>query len=77
MGAQVVNLLKELQRTHGLTYLFISHSMPLVRYLCDRVAVMQKGRLVEIGEVLEVCERPREAYTQRLIAATPEVPEFG
>ena len=50
VGAQVVNLLRELQRTYGLTYLFISHSMPLVRYLCDRVAVMQRGRLVEVLE---------------------------
>ncbi len=74
VGAQVINLLKDLQRTHGLTYLFISHSMPLVRYLCDRVAVMERGHLVETGPVLEVCERPREAYTQRLIAATPEMP---
>ena len=74
VGAQVINLLRDLQRTYGLTYLFISHSMPLVRYLCDRVAVMERGKLVEIGDVLEVCERPREAYTQRLIAATPEMP---
>jgi len=74
VGAQVINLLRDLQRTHGLTYLFISHSMPLVRYLCDRVAVMERGRLMEIGDVLEVCERPREIYTQRLIAATPEMP---
>ncbi|MGO4210905.1 ATP-binding cassette domain-containing protein [Terriglobus sp. 2YAB30_2] len=74
VAAQVVNLLCELQRSYGLTYLFISHSMPLVRYLCDRVAVMQRGRLVEIGEALEVCDRPRETYTQQLIAATPELP---
>jgi peptide/nickel transport system ATP-binding protein len=74
VAAQVVNLLCELQRSYGLTYLFISHSMPLVRYLCDRVAVMQRGKLVEIGEALEVCDRPREAYTQQLIAATPELP---
>ena len=74
VGAQVINLLRDLQRTHGLTYLFISHSMPLVRYLCDRVAVMDKGRLVEMGPVLDVCEHPREAYTQRLIAATPQMP---
>jgi peptide/nickel transport system ATP-binding protein len=74
VGAQVINLLKDLQRKHGLTYLFISHSMPLVRYLCDRVAVMERGRLVEIGPVLEVCDHPREPYTQRLIAATPEMP---
>ena len=74
VGAQVINLLKDLQRKHGLTYLFISHSMPLVRYLCDRVAVMEKGKLVEVGDAVEVCERPREAYTQRLVEATPEMP---
>ncbi len=74
VGAQVVNLLRDLQREYGLTYLFISHSMPLVRYLCDRVAVMQRGRLVELGDVLQVCEEPREDYTRALIAATPEMP---
>ncbi|HEV2646423.1 MAG TPA: ATP-binding cassette domain-containing protein [Acidobacteriaceae bacterium] len=74
VGAQVINLLRDLQRTLGLTYLFISHSMPLVRYLCDRVAVMHHGRIVEIGDCLQVCESPRSAYTQQLIAATPEMP---
>jgi peptide/nickel transport system ATP-binding protein len=74
VGAQVINLLRDLQRTLGLTYLFISHSMPLVRYLCDRVAVMQRGRLVEIGDCLQVCDAPRNPYTQQLIAATPEMP---
>jgi len=73
VGAQVINLLQELQRARGMTYLFISHSMPLVRYLADRVAVLQHGRLVEIGDCEQVCERPREAYTQQLIAATPEM----
>jgi ABC-type glutathione transport system ATPase component len=74
VGAQVVNLLKKLQQELGLTYLFISHSMPLVRYLCDRVAVMQRGRMVEMGDVLAVCERPQEIYTRALIGATPEMP---
>jgi peptide/nickel transport system ATP-binding protein len=74
VGAQVMNLLRELQRELGLTYLFISHSMPLVRYLCDRVAVMRRGRVVEMGETMQVCEAPRSEYTQRLIAATPEMP---
>ena len=74
VGAQVVNLLRQLQREYGLTYLFISHSMPLVRYLCDRVAVMQRGRLVELGDCEQVCDAPREEYTRRLIAATPEIP---
>src|SRR5437764_11458863 len=77
VGAQVVNLLRQLQREHGLTYLFISHSMPLVRYLCDRVAVMRKGRLVEMGECEQVCEEPREEYTRELIRATPEMPAGG
>ncbi len=74
VGAQVINLLRDLQRSLGLTYLFISHSMPLVRYLCDRVAVMQRGRLVEIGDCLQVCESPQNPYTRQLIAATPEMP---
>jgi len=73
VGAQVVNLLRELQKRYGLTYLFISHSMPLVRYLCDRVAVMQKGRLVELGVCEQVCGSPCEAYTRELIGATPEM----
>ena len=74
VGAQVINLLRDLQRDLGLTYLFISHSMPLVRYLCDRVAVMQRGRLVEIGDAAQVCESPQHDYTRSLIAATPELP---
>ncbi len=64
VGAQVINLLQELQRARGMTYLFISHSMPLVRYLATRIAVLQRGRLVEIGDCMQVCEHPREAYTQ-------------
>lgn len=74
VGAQIVNLLRGLQREHGLTYLFISHSMPLVRYLSTRIAVMERGRLVETGEAVALCAHPREAYTQQLIAATPELP---
>jgi ABC-type glutathione transport system ATPase component len=74
VGAQIVNLLRTLQREHGLTYLFISHSMPLVRYLSTRIAVMERGRLVETGEAEAVCSAPHEAYTRQLIAATPELP---
>jgi peptide/nickel transport system ATP-binding protein len=48
--------------------------MPLVRYLCDRVAVMQRGRLVELGDCTQVCDAPRSPYTRQLIAATPELP---
>ncbi|MGB0063899.1 MAG: ATP-binding cassette domain-containing protein [Terracidiphilus sp.] len=74
VGAQIVNLLRRLQREHGLTYLFISHAMPLVRYLSTRIAVMERGRLVEMGETEELCAHPRQAYTQQLLAATPELP---
>lgn len=74
VGAQVINLLRNLQREHGLTYLFISHSMPLVRYLSTRIAVMQQGRLVETGDAEELCASPRESYTRQLLAATPELP---
>jgi peptide/nickel transport system ATP-binding protein len=74
VGAQIINLLRALQRDYGLTYLFISHSMPLVRYLSTRIAVMENGRLVEIGEAESLCAHPREAYTQKLLAATPELP---
>ena len=77
VGAQIINLLRDLQCTLGLTYLFISHSMPLVRYLCDRVAVMQRGRLVELGDCIQVCESPSSLYTQQLIAATPELPALA
>ncbi|MGA9585197.1 MAG: ATP-binding cassette domain-containing protein [Terracidiphilus sp.] len=74
VGAQIINLLRSLQRDHGLTYLFISHSMPLVRYLSTRIAVMEHGQLIEIGEAVQLCAQPREAYTRKLLAATPELP---
>jgi ABC-type glutathione transport system ATPase component len=74
VGAQIINLLRTLQREHGLTYLFISHSMPLVRYLSTRIAVMERGKLVETGEAEALCSNPRESYTRQLLAATPELP---
>jgi peptide/nickel transport system ATP-binding protein len=74
VGAQVVNLLRDLQRAHGLTYLFISHSMPLVRYLADRIAVLHRGKLVELGTTEALCAAPANPYTRQLIAATPELP---
>jgi ABC-type glutathione transport system ATPase component len=74
VGAQIVNLLRRLQSELGLTYLFISHSMPLVRYLSTRIAVMERGRLVETGEAVALCAEPREAYTRQLLKATPELP---
>jgi ABC-type glutathione transport system ATPase component len=73
VGAQIVNLLKQLQREFQLTYLFISHSMPIVRYLADRIAVMQHGELVEIGTTEQITTAPAHPYTRTLLAATPEM----
>jgi ABC-type oligopeptide transport system ATPase subunit len=73
VGAQIVNLLAQLQREFGLTYLFISHSMPVVRYLSTRIAVMYHGKIVEVGGTDQITERPQHAYTRSLLDATPEV----
>jgi peptide/nickel transport system ATP-binding protein len=73
VGAQIVNLLQQLQRDFGLTYLFISHSMPVVRYLSTRIAVMYQGKIVEIGSTEQITTQPQHAYTRKLLAATPEM----
>ncbi len=73
VGAQIVNLLQRLQRDFGLTYLFISHSMPVVRYLSTRIAVMYRGKIVEIGTTEQITAQPQHAYTRKLLAATPEM----
>jgi ABC-type oligopeptide transport system ATPase subunit len=73
VGAQIVNLLAQLQRDFGLTYLFISHSMPVVRYLSTRIAVMYRGKIVEVGATEEITERPQHPYTRSLLEATPEI----
>ena len=73
VGAQIVNLLAQLQREYRLTYLFISHSMPVVRYLSTRIAVMYGGKLVEINSTEEITQNPQHLYTQTLLGATPEI----
>jgi ABC-type oligopeptide transport system ATPase subunit len=73
VGAQIVNLLQQLQRDFGLTYLFISHSMPVVRYLSTRIAVMYRGKIVEIGTTEQITAHPQHEYTRKLLAATPEM----
>jgi peptide/nickel transport system ATP-binding protein len=75
VGAQIMNLLRDLQRTFHLTYLFISHSMPLVRYLSTNIVVMRAGRVVETGTCEQICGSPGEAYTRTLLQATPELPD--
>jgi ABC-type glutathione transport system ATPase component len=73
VGAQIVNLLARLQREFKLTYLFISHSMPVVRYLSTRIAVMTRGRIVEFGDAEQITSAPQHAYTKTLLTATPEI----
>jgi peptide/nickel transport system ATP-binding protein len=73
VGAQIVNLLAQLQRDFGLTYLFISHSMPVVRYLSTRIAVMYRGKIVEVGDTEQITVHPGHAYTRSLLEATPEL----
>jgi ABC-type oligopeptide transport system ATPase subunit len=73
VGAQIINLLAQLQRDFGLTYLFISHSMPVVRYLATRIAVMYKGKVVEVGDTDLITGNPVHPYTRNLLEATPEL----
>lgn len=73
VGAQIVNLLAELQKGFGLTYLFISHSMPIVRYLSSRIAVMHRGKILEVNSTEEITTHPQNAYTKTLLGATPEI----
>lgn len=69
--AQVVNLFRHLQKEHGFTFLFIAHDLAMVEFLCDRVGVMYRGKLVEVGETGEVFANPRHPYTRTLLASIP------
>jgi ABC-type glutathione transport system ATPase component len=71
--AQILNLFLEMKRELGLTYIFVSHNLAVIRYVSDRVAVMQKGRIVEIGDADDVFGRPQHPYTRQLLAAVPEI----
>jgi oligopeptide/dipeptide ABC transporter ATP-binding protein len=69
--AQILNLLTSLQREFGLTYLFISHNLPVVEHISDRVAVMYLGRIAEVADVTDLYDRPRHPYTAALLSAAP------
>ena len=70
--AQILNLLVELQQRHGVAYLFVSHDLAVVRYLCDRIAVMYLGRLVEVADRETLFGTPKHPYTKALMSAVPE-----
>jgi len=74
VGAQILELLQNLQRDFALTYLLISHSLPVVAQLATRIAVMQGGRIVETGAAAQILGAPTHPYTQSLIAAIPVLP---
>ncbi|MEM6840223.1 MAG: ABC transporter ATP-binding protein, partial [Cyanobacteria bacterium P01_C01_bin.120] len=70
--AQVLNLLKDLQADFDLTYIFISHDLSVVKFVSDRIMVMNQGRIEEIGPAEAIYSSPQQPYTQRLIAAIPD-----
>ncbi|MGK6317256.1 ABC transporter ATP-binding protein [Neorhizobium sp. DT-125] len=69
--SQILDLLLDIRRRLNLSFIFISHDISVVRYFCDRVAVMHRGRIVELGEAEQICTAPQEAYTKSLISAVP------
>ena len=71
--AQIVNLLEDLQDAENLTYLFISHDLKVVQHICDRVAVMYLGRIVELAEAKQLYAEPKHPYTQALLSAVPRI----
>ena len=75
--AQVLNIMKDLQRERGLTYLFISHNLAVVRHVADQVGVMYLGRLVELADKAELFAHPRHPYTRMLLDAIPDIHMSG
>jgi peptide/nickel transport system ATP-binding protein len=71
--AQVLNLLRKLQQDFGLTYLFVSHDLGVVQHMCDAVAVMYMGKIVEYGDRLSLFNNPQHPYTKALLSAVPSV----
>jgi oligopeptide/dipeptide ABC transporter ATP-binding protein len=73
VGAQILNLFQDLHQRLGLSLLFISHNLNVVYYLCDRIAVMYRGQIVELGAAGDIYATPAHPYTQTLLAAIPEL----
>jgi peptide/nickel transport system ATP-binding protein len=75
--AQILNLLKDLQEELGLTMLFISHDLPVIRQMCDRVGVMKNGELLEIADTEALFEKPQASYTQELLSLMPKLDKLS
>lgn len=75
--AQILRLLQDLQQQLGLAYLFISHNLAVVEHICDRLAVMHHGKIVEYGEVAQIFSNPAQLYTRTLIQSVPVIPRMG
>lgn len=75
--AQILRLLQDLQRQLGLAYLFISHNLAVIEHICDRLAVMHQGKIVEYGTVEQIFSSPAQAYTRALIQSVPVIPRIG
>lgn len=71
--AQVLNFMKNIQQEYGLSYLFISHDLGVVKHMCDTIAIMYKGRFVEIGTREDIYSKPQHIYTKRLLSAIPQI----
>ncbi|MBV6552641.1 ABC transporter ATP-binding protein, partial [Acinetobacter soli] len=71
--AQVLNFMKRIQQEFGLSFLFISHDLGVVKHMCDNIAIMYKGRFVEIGTRQDIYQDPRHIYTKRLLSAIPQI----
>ena len=71
--AQVLNFMKQIQQEYGLSYLFISHDLGVVKHMCDNIAIMHRGRFVEIGTREDIYSDPRHIYTKRLLSAIPKI----
>lgn len=75
--AQVLNFMKDIQNEYGLSYLFISHDLGVVKHMCDEINIMYKGRFVETGSKKDIYENPQHIYTKRLLSAIPDVSPNG
>jgi ABC-type oligopeptide transport system ATPase subunit len=71
--AQIINLLINLQKERGLSYIFIAHDLSVVRHICDQVCVMKNGKIVERGETRQIFKNPENLYTKKLLASIPAI----